>query len=117
MITSPGNWRPLNGLVRVIGMEFYATRPCPRLRNGSAQRIFLLLIEYEALRELLSIRTRAFHCCCHRFPAIGNNGAPGCLVLAVSLPAFISLRVGVDFFYRNHVIWGIAGKWDFLAIV
>src|SRR3954454_15751043 len=38
MITSPGNWRPLNGLVGVIGMEFYATRPCPRLRNGT--RIF-----------------------------------------------------------------------------
>jgi hypothetical protein len=26
MITSPGNWRPLNGLVGVIGMEFYPTR-------------------------------------------------------------------------------------------
>ena len=26
MITSPGNWRPLNGLVAVIGMEFYPTR-------------------------------------------------------------------------------------------
>src|SRR3954453_22622042 len=35
MITTPGNWRPLNGLVGVIGMEFYSTRPCPRLRNGS----------------------------------------------------------------------------------
>src|SRR3954447_22508213 len=39
MITSPGNWRPLNGLVGVIGMEFYATRPCPRLRNGTENRI------------------------------------------------------------------------------
>src|SRR3954454_21081640 len=37
MITSPGNWRPLNGLVGVIGMEFYATRPCPRLRNGTGE--------------------------------------------------------------------------------
>src|ERR1700680_2546642 len=25
-ITSPGNWRPLNGLVGVIGMDFYPTR-------------------------------------------------------------------------------------------
>src|SRR4051794_29750375 len=44
MITSPGNWRPLNGLVGVIGMEFYATRACPRLRNGTRDLVELVWI-------------------------------------------------------------------------
>jgi hypothetical protein len=31
-ITSPGKWRPLNGLVGVIGMELYPTRPHHQFR-------------------------------------------------------------------------------------
>jgi hypothetical protein len=34
-ITSPGKWRPLNGWVGVIGMDFYPTRPHHQFRNGT----------------------------------------------------------------------------------
>jgi len=30
-----GKWRPLNGSVRVIGMDFYPTRPHHQRRNGT----------------------------------------------------------------------------------
>jgi hypothetical protein len=36
IITAPGNWRPLNGLDGVIGMDFYPTRLQPRPRNGTS---------------------------------------------------------------------------------
>src|SRR5215831_10385544 len=34
-ITSPGKWRPLNGLLEVIGMDFYPTKPHHQPRNGT----------------------------------------------------------------------------------
>ena len=37
MITSPGKWRHLNGLVGVIGVRFYPTRRLPRFRNRTVK--------------------------------------------------------------------------------
>src|SRR4051812_20232676 len=41
MIVSPGNWRPLNGLVGVIGIAFYPTGTRRRLRNGTRYSTFV----------------------------------------------------------------------------
>jgi acyl-CoA synthetase (AMP-forming)/AMP-acid ligase II len=49
IITSPGNWRPLNGLDGVIGMDFYPTRLQPRLRNGTAQYLADYMLQEQIL--------------------------------------------------------------------
>ena len=39
MITSPGCWRPLNGLCKLIGMEFYLIRmPPPKFATKLSKR-------------------------------------------------------------------------------
>src|SRR5260370_41895607 len=46
MITSPGCWRPLNGLCRLIGMEFYPIRmPAPKFATEPITAIPVILCD------------------------------------------------------------------------